>query len=146
MCCGDCDQTNFYFFWKRPDIYKIWFTKCQKPGNKVIVSFAVMSTSVRFFRGIISANVQPQEVGSSNTESLLKPSRVGHDKMICFPLNAFSFSISCSAFEKSAFLQFWLGFRAFHCSLHVLRKDKAGDTVTPTQVPAHALKFVFRHR
>jgi hypothetical protein len=105
-----------------------------------------MSTSVRFFRGIISANVQPQEVGSSNIESLLKPSRVGHDKMICFPLNAFSFSISCSAFEKSAFLQFCLWFRAFHCSLHILRKDKTGDTVTPTQVPAHALKFVFRHR
>ena len=40
-----------------------------------------MPTSVRFFRGIISANVQPQEVGSSNIESLLKPSRVGHDKM-----------------------------------------------------------------
>ena len=145
MCCGDCDQTNFhFFFWKRPEIYK--FTKCQKPGNKFIVSFAVMSTSVRFFCGIISANVQPQEVGSSNIESLLKPSRVGHDKMICFPLNVFSFSISCSAFEKWALLQFWLRFRAFHCSLHVLRKDKASDTVTPTQVPAHALKFVFRHR
>ena len=72
-----------------------------KPENKFIVSLAVMPTSARFFRRIISANVQPQEVGSSNAESLLKPPRVGHDKMICFPLNAFSFS----AFEKSVFLQ-----------------------------------------